>query len=155
MGEGLGGQQHPTRNLSDWNPGISWPYFRQLFVHWWSHLGSRMLARASVFRLGSHPCWAVPWWSLVVALLLPDADGVQGRVEGCRFVAKAAGHLVFAQAPLHCAAAQVSRRLDRSLAVFSDGLFVLPAVCVISQVVLPVHARLAVEGLARAPCSTL
>ena len=54
-------------------------------------------------------------------------------------MAKAAGHFVFVQAPLHCAAAQVSRRLDGYLVVVSDGLFVLLADRAVSQGGSPVR----------------
>ena len=40
-----------------------------------------------------------------------EADGVYGRVVGCRLVAMSAGR--FVQAPLHCAAAQMLRPASR------------------------------------------
>ena len=69
-------------------------------------------------------------------------------------MAKAAGHFVFVQAPLHCAAAQVSRRLDGYLVVVSYGLFVLLAGRVVSRVGFPVRAAgyLVAEEFANVEC---
>ena len=69
------------------------------------------------------------WW----------AAASRGRRRGFLFAGLFGGR--FAQAPLHCAAAQVLRRLVVFFAMVADGVFVLFADFVVSLVVFVVRSK--------------